>query len=124
MSTRHPPRVAQQLYATLLKRADRDYVLGDLNEEFFRHVLPQTTSVVLTQAALLVPQFILAEVTLSFLGLGLSPPTPSWGLMLAAAQKLDVISVPYWWMLSPAAILVLLFVAYHGLARALQPRES
>ncbi|MGH9160516.1 MAG: ABC transporter permease, partial [Vicinamibacteraceae bacterium] len=51
-----------------------------------RHVVPQTTSVLLTQAAVLVPQFILAETTLSFLGLGVGEPTPSWGGMLSAAQ--------------------------------------
>ena len=43
-----------------------------------RHILPQTASVVLTQAALLVPQYMLAEVTLSFLGLGVGEPVPSW----------------------------------------------
>ena len=41
MNTQHPPRVAQQLYSAVLKKEDRDYVLGDLNEEFFRHVLPR-----------------------------------------------------------------------------------
>ena len=89
-----------------------------------RHVLPQTGTVVLTQGALLIPQYILAEVTLSFLGLGVSEPTPSWGTMLATLQKLSVISAPYWWMLSPAAALLLLFVAYHSLARTIQSSPS
>ncbi len=44
-----------------------------------RHLLPHTYGVLLTQAALLVPQYVIAEVTLSFLGLGLSEPMPSWG---------------------------------------------
>jgi peptide/nickel transport system permease protein len=65
------------------------------------HVLPDTISVLVTQAALLVPQYILAEVTLSFLGLGIDEPSPSWGNMLASLQHLSVL-VSYWWMLLPA----------------------
>ena len=53
----------------------------------WRHVLPQTYGVVLTQAGLLVPQYLLAEVTLSFLGLGVGEPTPSWGAMLGNLQQ-------------------------------------
>ena len=55
-----------------------------------RHVLPHTYGVLLTQAALLVPQYVIAEVTLSFLGLGLSEPLPSWGNLAgesAAVQR-------------------------------------
>lgn len=85
-----------------------------------RHVLPQTGAVILTQGALLIPQYILAEVTLSFLGLGISEPTPSWGTMLHNLQKLSVMSAPYWWMLAPAVALLFLFVAYHSLARTMQ----
>jgi len=65
------------------------------------HILPDAISVLVTQAALLVPQYILAEVTLSFLGLGISEPTPSWGNMLASLQRYSVL-VSYWWMLLPA----------------------
>jgi len=43
-----------------------------------RHILPQTSSVLLTQAAILIPQYVLAEMTLSFLGLGVPEPVPSW----------------------------------------------
>ena len=85
-----------------------------------RHVLPQTGSVVFTQGALLIPQYILAEVTLSFLGLGITEPTPSWGTMLRSLQSLPVLAAPYWWMFAPAVALLLVFVAYHLLARALQ----
>ena len=47
-----------------------------------RHILPLTWSVVLTQATVLIPRYVVAEVTLSFLGLGVSEPVPSWGNML------------------------------------------
>jgi len=65
------------------------------------HILPDTLTVLVTQAALLVPQYILAEVTLSFLGLGIDEPAPSWGNMLAGVQHFHVLS-SYWWMLLPA----------------------
>lgn len=84
-----------------------------------RHLLPITFPVVLTQMALLVPKFILAEVLLSFLGLGVSEPFPSWGNMLAYAQQLHVLT-SYWWMLLPALAPVPVFIAYHSLADHLQ----
>jgi peptide/nickel transport system permease protein len=84
-----------------------------------RHVVPQTFSVLLTQAALLVPQFILAETTLSFLGLGVGEPTPSWGGMLSAAQSYHVL-VSSWWMLAPGVALVLVGALYQALADVVQ----
>jgi peptide/nickel transport system permease protein len=86
-----------------------------------RHVLPETYAVVLTQAALLISQCILAEVTLSFLGLGVGEPVPSWGNMLAALQKYYVLE-NYWWMLVSGLVLVPIFILYHLLADALQAR--
>jgi peptide/nickel transport system permease protein len=73
-----------------------------------RHILPQTASVVLTQAALLVPQYMLAEVTLSFLGLGVGEPVPSWGNMLQAVQQYPVL-VNAWWMLAPGMAMIPIF---------------
>jgi peptide/nickel transport system permease protein len=60
-----------------------------------RHILPNVMNTLLVQATVLIPAAIIAESLLSFLGLGVQPPTPSWGVMLSAAQ-------PYldqaWWM--------------------------
>lgn len=84
-----------------------------------RHLLPMTVSVALTQMTVLVPRFILAEVLLSFLGLGIGEPFPSWGNMLAASQQYHVLS-SYWWMLVPALVPVPVILAYHRLADALQ----
>ncbi|MGC1482818.1 MAG: ABC transporter permease [Candidatus Acidiferrum sp.] len=88
-----------------------------------RHILPETASVLLTQAAILVPQFILAEMTLSFLGLGVPEPTSSWGNLLASLQQYSVL-VSYWWMYLPALAIIPFFVGYLGLASALQERFS
>src|SRR2546426_175343 len=88
-----------------------------------KHILPQTASVVLTQAAILVPQYVLAEVTLSFLGLGVPEPVPSWGNLLANLQQFSVLA-SYWWMYLPAAAMVPFFLGYLGLASALQERAD
>jgi peptide/nickel transport system permease protein len=88
-----------------------------------RHVVPQTISTMLTMAALLVPQFILAEVTLSFLGLGVGEPIPSWGNLLAELQKYSVLT-SYWWMYLPAIALVALFLVYHTASVVLQERTA
>jgi peptide/nickel transport system permease protein len=86
-----------------------------------RHIAPQTFGLLLTQAALLVPQYILAEVTLSFLGLGVGEPVPSWGNMLAALQRYHVLS-SYWWMWAPGLALVPVFLSYSALSEALHSR--
>lgn len=83
-----------------------------------RHILPETLSVLLTQAAILVPQFVIAEMVLSFLGLGIPEPVPSWGNLLAILQQYSVL-VSYWWMYLPALACVPFFVGYQGLANAL-----
>ena len=78
------------------------------------HILPSATSVIYTQFALYVPQYVLAEVTLSYFGLGVSEPAPSWGNMLASLQRNYVLQ-SCWWMFTPAAALVLVFVGYRRL---------
>jgi peptide/nickel transport system permease protein len=84
-----------------------------------RHILPEASSVLLTQAAILVPQFVLAEMTLSFLGLGVPEPVPSWGNLLSSLQQYNVL-VSYWWMYLPAFIMMPFFLGYLGLGSRLQ----
>jgi peptide/nickel transport system permease protein len=86
-----------------------------------RHIMPHTYSVLLTQATLLVPQFVLAEVTLSFLGLGVAEPIPSWGNMLSSLQQYHVM-ISYWWMFLPGIALGVLFLNYFTVADALQTK--
>ncbi len=88
-----------------------------------RHVLPAIYGLLLTQAALLVPRFVIAEVTLSFLGVGISEPQPSWGNLLAALTRLDE-----WrghpWLLAPAVGLVLLILGYQAVADRLSDKRG
>lgn len=88
-----------------------------------RHILPEASGVLLTQAAILVPQFVLAEMTLSFLGLGVPEPVPSWGNLLSILQQYSVI-VSYWWMYLPALIMTPFFLGYLGLGSGLQQRRE
>ena len=88
-----------------------------------RHILPQTSSVLLTQVAILIPQYVLAEVTLSFLGLGVPEPAASWGNLLASLQQYSVLA-SYWWMYLPAAAMVPFFLGYLVLASLLQERAD
>jgi peptide/nickel transport system permease protein len=114
-------RPARLIRGVVLSARTRDYVSaarGFGASDFYllrRHVFPQTLTVVLTQAALLVPQYVAAEVTLSFFGLGVSEPTPSWGNMLSVLQHYSVL-MSYGWLLAPAAALVVTSVMYWLLA--------
>jgi peptide/nickel transport system permease protein len=120
-------RPARLIRGVALSSRERNFVSaarGFGASDFYimrRHVLPQTYGVVFTQAALLLPQYILAEVTLSFLGLGVGEPAPSWGSLLSSLQHYDVLS-SYWWMFLPAVLLIPLFFAYQAAADALQER--
>lgn len=118
-------RPARLIRGIVLSTRERHYVFaarlfgGSDTYLVRRHILPDTYSVVLTQATLLVPQYILAEMTLSFLGLGVGEPAPSWGNMLAALQQYSILT-SYWWMLIPGLVLVPLFLSYVLLASELQ----
>lgn len=120
-------RPARLIRGVVLSAKERDYVLaarGFGGSTFYilrNHVLPETYAVVMTQAALLVPQYILAEVTLSFLGLGVGEPAPSLGNMLADLQRYYVLS-NYWWMFAPGLMLVAIFLLYYSLADAVQAK--
>jgi peptide/nickel transport system permease protein len=72
---------------------EQDYVAGAVADGagdvriLSRYVLPNAISPLLVQATVTVPEAIIGESVLSFLGLGVQPPTPSWGTMLSAAQS-------------------------------------
>ena len=116
---------ARLIRGIVLSAKERNFVAaarGFGGSDFYllrRHILPQTYGVMLTQMTLLIPRYVLAEVTLTFLGLGVGEPMPSWGSLLAALQQYYVLS-SYWWMFLPAALLVPLFLAYFWMADALQ----
>jgi peptide/nickel transport system permease protein len=89
-----------------------------------RHLIPNALSPVLVSAALSVAGMIGAEAGLSFLGLGIRPPTPSWGNMVSAGQ--DALLVAWWVAFFPGALLAITLVAFSlladGLRDALDPK--
>lgn len=72
----------------------------------FRHMLPSFSSHIIASITLAVPAMILAETSLSFLGLGLQPPTISWGVLLREAQNIRSIATAPWLFLPGVAVVV------------------
>ena len=122
-------RPARLVRGVVLSAKERDFVraargFGASNGYLLRrHILPETSSVLLTQAAILIPQYVLAEMTLSFLGLGVPEPVPSWGNLLSGLQQYSVL-VSYWWMYLPALAMVPFFLGYLGLASSFEERGA
>jgi len=75
-----------------------------------RHLLPATSGFLLVQCTLLVPAFIVAEATLSYVGLGFPDPTASWGQMLHDASNVRALA-DFPWLLSPAAAIIVVVLA-------------
>ncbi len=99
--------------------------LSDLRV-IIRHILPSTSSYVIVAATLSIPGTILGESGLSFLGLGVQEPSTSWGLLLAQAQSIDVLT-HFPWLLLPGLAIVVVILAYNllgdGVRDALDPRQ-
>ncbi|PYR89743.1 MAG: hypothetical protein DMF84_23750 [Acidobacteria bacterium] len=77
-----------------------------------RHLLPASLGFLAVQASVLVPAFVMAEATLSYVGLGFAPPTPSWGAMLQdAGAARGGADAP--WLLAPAGAIVLAVFSIH-----------
>jgi peptide/nickel transport system permease protein len=89
-----------------------------------RHVIPNTMAPVIVSATLGIGQTILTEASLSFLGLGVQPPTPSWGNMVADGR--DALIEAWWIATFPGIAIVLTVIAFNllgdGLRDALDPR--
>jgi peptide/nickel transport system permease protein len=123
-------QVARVIYGETLRFKSRDFVLAaetlgaSRARLLFRHVLPQTIPSVVVSATLGVGVAILTESAVSYLGLGIQPPTPSWGNMLQNAQQY-VWTAPTLAVL-PGAVITLVVLAYNflgdGLRDAVDPR--
>lgn len=109
------PGIARIVRSQVLVIKENEFIMGaralglSWLEIIFSHVLPNIVSSVLVASTLSVASGILMEATLSFLGLGVNPPDPSWGNMLVAAQSMSVLK-NQWWMWIPAGTAVVLMV--------------
>jgi peptide/nickel transport system permease protein len=113
------PYVARPVRAVVATESRREYVeaaraLGAAPARLIvRHLVPASRGALLTQATLLVPAFVLAEATLSLVGLGFAEPTPSWGAMLLDAARNVRTMAEFPWLLSPAAAIILFVLGLH-----------
>jgi peptide/nickel transport system permease protein len=122
--------VARLVRAETLSIKERDFVAaaraqgaGDARI-LFRHVLPNTLAPILVAATLGVAGAILTESALSFLGIGVQPPTPSWGNILTAGK--DNIEYAWWLSLFPGLAILVTVLGYNllgeGIRDAADPR--
>jgi peptide/nickel transport system permease protein len=124
--------VARMVRAETLSIREMDYITAarcigcsDLRI-IFRHILPNTLSPVLVSATLGVAGAILTESALSFLGIGVQPPTPSWGNILTSGK--DYIEFAWWLSLFPGLAILVTVLAYNllgeGIRDAFDPRVN
>jgi ABC-type dipeptide/oligopeptide/nickel transport system permease subunit len=94
----------------------------------FRELLPNLVAPILVYATLLIPTNILFEAALSYLGVGIIPPTPSWGGMLSQAVQDGYFSIDPMFMVIPGVAIFITVIAFNlfgdGLRDALDPRSS
>jgi peptide/nickel transport system permease protein len=125
--------VARLVRSQILSLRERDYIsaaravgAGD-GRIMWRHLLPNALSPVIVAATLAIGDNILTESALSFLGLGVQPPTASWGNSLQKALDPDVLAAP-WLTFIPGLLIVVTVMAFNfigeGLRDALDPRSS
>ncbi|WP_324716868.1 oligopeptide ABC transporter permease [Carboxydochorda subterranea] len=126
------PQVARLVRAEVLRLKQQEFVtaaraIGCRGPRIlFLHLLPNAFAPVLVTATFLTAQAIVIEASLSFLGMGVQPPTPSWGNLLTDAQSMAVLEqMPWLWApagaLTVLAVLSINFVG-DGLRDALDPR--
>ena len=124
--------VARMVRAEVLAIREMDYIqaarcIGCSDMQIIlRHILPNALSPVLVAATLGVAGAIITESALSFLGIGVQPPTPSWGNILTSGK--DYIEFAWWLSLFPGQAILITVLAYNllgeGIRDALDPRTT
>lgn len=122
--------VARLVRAEFLSLREREFVLaarvlGASDKRIiFRHILPNALSPVLVHATLGIAGAILTESALSFLGIGVQPPTPSWGNMLIAGKQ--TLGTAWWLSVFPGMAILITVLGYNllgeGIRDAIDPR--
>ncbi len=122
--------VARLVRAEFLSLKERDFAVAEKAlgaKDFriiFRHILPNALAPILVSATLGVAGAILTESALSFLGIGVQPPTPSWGNILTAGK--DNIEIAWWLSLYPGCAILITVLGYNllgeGIRDSIDPR--
>jgi ABC-type dipeptide/oligopeptide/nickel transport system permease subunit len=126
--------IARIIRGQVLSLREKEFVdaarsLGASNSRIiFREILPNLVAPIIVYATLVVPQNILFEAALSFLGVGVQPPTASWGAMLSDATTATATGQAWWYMAFPGAALLITVLAFNlvgdGLQDALHPKAD
>ena len=126
------PYMARIIRGQVLSLREKEFIeaaqsLGASNTRIlFRHILPNLVAPIIVYATLLVPQNILFEAALSFLGVGVQPPTASWGAMISDA--VEIFDSAWWYMTFPGLALLITVLSFNlvgdGLQDALNPRSG
>ena len=127
------PGFARMIRSKVISLRNEDFVLsaisyGTKNRRIiYRYIMPNIASIIIVHYTLSLPGAILAETSLSFLGLGLRSPAVSWGVLLQAAQNFQTVLV-YTWILIPGIFVVVAILAFNfigdGIRDALDPYEK
>jgi peptide/nickel transport system permease protein len=126
------PYMARIVRGQVLSLREKEFIeaaksLGASNSRIiFREILPNLVAPIIVYGTILIPQVILFEAALSFLGIGIDPGTPSWGSMISDA--VGVFDIAWWFMTFPGLALLLTVLAFNlvgdGLQDALNPRTA
>jgi peptide/nickel transport system permease protein len=126
------PYMARIVRGQVLSLREREFVeasrsLGARDRRIiFREILPNLIAPIIVYATVLIPQNIIYEAALSFLGVGVDPSKPSWGAMISDATS--IFQDAWWFMLFPGLALLITVLAFNivgdGLQDALNPRTS
>lgn len=126
--------IARLVRGQILSLRETDYITAaraigvHQGRVLVRHILPNVVAPIIVAATFGIAGAILTEAGLSFLGLGIKPPTPSWGNMINEAQQLNIIENKPWLWLAPGLMITLSVLAINfigdGLRDALDPRMT
>jgi peptide/nickel transport system permease protein len=126
------PYIGRIIRGQVLSLREKEFIeasrsLGASNGRIMlREILPNIVAPILVYTSLILPTNILYEAALSFLGVGVQPPTASWGQMIAEASA--IFDSAWWYMLFPGLALVMTVLAFNlvgdGLQDALNPRST
>lgn len=119
------PMLAREIRGKVLSLREQDFIVavremgGSSSRAIFRHLLPNCLSHMIVVLTISIPELILMESVLSFLGLGIQPPMISWGVLLQGAQRIEVIGL-YPWVMSPCAFIILAVLGFNFLGDGLR----
>jgi peptide/nickel transport system permease protein len=126
------PYIARIIRGQVLSLREKEFVeaarsLGASDRRIiFREILPNLVAPIIVYTSLILPANILFEAALSFLGVGVQPPTASWGQMIADAT--GIFDTAWWYMVFPGVALLLTVLAFNlvgdGLHDALNPKDT